>query len=705
MTNTTDYRQFLKPVALIAIAWSCFQLYAAAQGAPHAMLFRPLHVVFGIALVFAIYPARRGYLRRASNASDEDLPDEVSKGVRAPRWMTVMDGVLVALTIAIGAYYVLNSERISERVTFIDEVTFADRVVGLVLIVLVLEACRRVVGLSLSIVAVLFLVYQLFGDQLTGLLRHRGLTFERFVDLQILSPQGLFGVPVGVSADYVFYFILFAAFLEISGGGKLFIDLALAVTGRARGGPAKAAMVGSALMGSINGSAVANVVGTGVFTIPLMKRTGYRARFAAAVEAMASTGGQLLPPVMGAGAFIMAQMIGWDYRAVALAALIPALLYFIAGYFMVDKEAQRENLRPIAPEDRTRLQDVVGRLHLLLPLGYLVYMILAGRSLMSAAFQAILAVVIVSFLRRVTWLRPATILKALEVGAQRAVNVALPTAVAGIIVGVIIQTNLGLRFTELVLVLSGGSLILALVLTMIGSIVLGLGMPTTSAYIMAAVLLTPPLIELGVPAIAAHLFVFYFACMSMLTPPVALAAFAAAGIAGSPLHQTGLTAFRISIAAYLIPFAFVLSPAMLLEEGIGSAIWFGATALLGTYALASAIIGYQSGILSMWQRILFFAVSAILIYPGELVSGLAVALFLALVIACRVTASRRPASVVELDEPDDKAAGNEVHRASEPPAAGRTIPNRSATASSGTPDTDRPSNSNPLGLASSSKEK
>lgn len=632
MGVASRYRKFLSPIAVIAIAWSLFQLYAALMGAPHAMLFRPLHVAFGVAVVFAIYPARKGYRRRTDVVDEESLELEDQRP-SAPRWQVVLDVLAVLVAAGIGAYYVLNSQRIAERVTFIDEVTTVDKIVGVLLIILVLEACRRVVGMSLTIVALAFLAYQFWGGNLAGILRHRGMSFEKFVDLQVLSPQGLFGVPVGVSADYVFYFILFAAFLEASGGGKLFIDLALALTGRARGGPAKAAMVASALMGSINGSAVANVVGTGVFTIPLMKRTGYKARFAAAVEAMASSGGQILPPIMGAGAFIMAQMIGWDYREVALAAAIPAVLYFVAGYFMVDKEAQRERLRPIAAEDRVQIRDVVGLLHLLIPLVYLVYMLLSGRSLMAAAFQAIVITIAISFLRRSTWLTPSAILNALRVGAQRAVNVALPTAVAGIIVGVIIQTNLGLRFTEVVLTLSGGHLVAALVFTMIGSIILGLGMPTTSAYIMAAVLLTPPLIELGVPAIAAHLFVFYFACMSMLTPPVALAAFAAAGIANSPLHKTGLTAFKISLAAYLIPFAFALSPAMLLQEGGMRAAISGGTALVGTYALAAAVIGFQHGLLNWWHRAAFFVLACALVYPDPLASGVALVALAVLLLA------------------------------------------------------------------------
>lgn len=647
------YRKFLTPIPLIAILWSLFQLYAAFNGAPHAMLFRPMHVVFAVALVFAIHPLTKKY-RRRSNADDEESVDTADDREAAPRWMTAVDLFAILATAGIGLYYTMNSERISERVTFVEEVTTLDMIVGTALIILVLEACRRVMGWSLTIVVLVFLVYQMWGANLPGLLRHSGLEFDSFIDMQVLAPQGMFGVPVGVSVDYVFYFVLFAAFLEVSGAGKLFIDLALALTGRARGGPAKAAMVGSALMGSVNGSAVANVVSTGVFTIPLMKRTGYKARFAAGVEAMASTGGQILPPIMGAGAFILAQTIGWDYRAVVVAAVVPALLYFLAGYFMVHKQAERDDIQPMPVEDRVKIRDVVGLLHLLVPLAYLVYMILSGRSLMLSAFQAIIVTIIISFFRRATRLTPAMILEALSSGAQRAISVALPTAAAGIIVGVITQTNLGMRFTELILLVSGGSLILALILTMLGSIVLGLGMPTTSAYIMGAVLLTPPLIELGVPPIAAHLFIFYFACMSMLTPPVALAAFAAAGIAGSPAYQTGNTAFRISLAAYLIPYAFVLSPALLLQEGVWPAIWTGGTALIGTYALSAAVIGYQYRMLRLWERVLFFIAAVGLVYPHLWLSIGALVAFALLVVYSKISRGRLLSNTDGSSKPNEK---------------------------------------------------
>ncbi|WP_150460977.1 TRAP transporter permease [Nesterenkonia ebinurensis] len=662
MTLISQFRRFLTVAAIIAIGWSGFHLYAAAYGTPHSMVFRPLHVALGTALVFAGSPVLRRWRKRgdhqeSSDPSPDREADEEEKSLE-PRWVTGMDLVLVAASLGIGAYYLMHSQRIAERVTFIDDVLATDIMVGLLLIILVLEACRRVVGVSLSIVALVFLGYQMWGDQLSGALRHPGLNLERFIDLQFLSPQGMFGTPVGVSADYVFYFILFAAFLEVSGGGRLFIDIALSLTGKAKGGPAKASIIGSALMGSINGSAVANVVGTGVFTIPLMKRMGFKARFAAGVEAMASTGGQLLPPIMGAGAFIMAQMLGMPYYEVVIAALIPALLYFAAGFFMVDKQARRDDLQPLPKDERTPLKEILTRLHLLIPLGYLVYMILSGRSLMASAFEAIIVAVVVGFLRRQTWFTPVTILTALESGARRAVAVALPCALAGIVVGVIVQTNLGRRFTDLVLSVSGGNLVVGLVVVMVATIILGMGMPTTSAYIMAAVLMAPPLIELGVPGIAAHLFIFYFACLSMITPPVALAAFAAAGIAGSPIARTGITAFVISLAAYLVPYAFVFSPALLMQGGVEQTVWYTATALLGVYALSAAVVGYESGRLT-WPSRLFLLLGAVaLIFPGYTVSGIAALAVAGLVIVRAIRNRQRRTEQTEVHDHADTATSS-----------------------------------------------
>ena len=644
--NFADYRRYLRLGAIIALAWSVFQLYVAAFGAPHQLVFRPMHVALATALVFVAFPFMPSWRKRGAPVDDADEEGgEKSTPRDEPMTMTVIDVILAGVALAIGLFYVANTARISERVTFIDDVLVIDVIVGLGLMLLVLEACRRVVGSSLAIVALVFLAYQFFGHHLPGVLGHAALPLDRFIDLQALSTQGLFGVPTGVAADYVFYFILFAAFLEISGGGRLFIDIALALTGRLKGGPAKAAVVGSAMMGSINGSAVANVVSTGVFTIPMMRRAGFKARFAAGVEAMASTGGQLLPPIMGAGAFVMAQMLGMPYSDVVVAAIIPAALYFLSGFLMVDKTARRDDIQAIDDGDRIGFREISRRIHLLIPLVYLTYLILSGRSLMASAFQAVIAVVVVAFFRRGTWFTPHKILLALEMGARRSVNVALPCAVAGIVVGVITQTNLGLRFTELVLAMSGGHLIPALLLVMVGTIILGMGMPTTSAYIMAAVLMAPPLAEIGVPTLAAHLFIFYFACLSMITPPVALASFAAAGIARSKIFATSIQAFILSLAAYIVPFAFVLSPELLLQGGdVWRIIWFTGTAAVGIYMLATAVVGYEAGQIAVIERVFALALAVALIYPGMLVSACAAGLAAIYIIARHVRARRRAAS-------------------------------------------------------------
>ena len=381
-----------------------------------------------------------------------------------------------------------------------------------------------------------------------GLLAHRGLSLERFIDLQVLSPNGIFGLPIGVSAELVFYFILFGAFLERSGGGELFSDMAYSVTGRVRGGAAKASLVSSALYGTISGSAVANVVVDGMITIPLMKRSGFQPHFAAAVEAVASTGGQIMPPVMGAAAFILAQIVGVSYWQVAIAAAIPAFLYYVALFFAIDFESAKRGLVGLTkaelPDVKTGLK---LRIHLIIPLALLVYYIIAGTIMpVTAVLRALAAVVIISFLRRATWMTPARILGALEKGAKESVSVAIPCAVAGIIIGVVINSGLGLKFTDIMLFLSGGYLPVTLILVMIAVIILGMGMPTSAAYLMAAILMAPALINLGVPTLAAHLFIFYFAVISMITPPVALASYAAASIGEADLWKTGIAGMKIA---------------------------------------------------------------------------------------------------------------------------------------------------------------
>jgi len=600
---------FLSPLAVVtAIAWSSFQLYTAYAGFLPAMVMLPIHLSFALALSLCRFPMLKG---------------------RARGKTSMVDLGLVALAVSTGVYILLNEERITSRIAFVDKVFPLDILFGLVLVALLLEVSRRTMGISLTVITLVFLAYGFLGPYIPGILGHGGIPFPRFIDLQFLSEGGIFGLPLSVSAEVVFYFILFGAFLEKSGGGHLFMDIAYAFTGRLRGGAAKASTVSSALFGTISGSAVANVVVTGTFTIPLMKRTGYSPRFASAVEAVASTGGQIMPPIMGAAAFIMAQILGVPYARIIVVAAIPAVLYYASLYTVVDLQARKENIQPIPPEDLPDVKEgLKKRAHLLVPLGILIWAILSGYSVTTSAFWAILAVVAISYLRRATWMPGASILKALESGGKEAVMVAVPCAIAGIIIGVIIHSGLGLKFTSILLHLGKDYLLLTLILAMIGCLVLGMGMPTSAAYIIAAVLLAPPLVKIGFSPIAAHMFVFYFAVISMITPPVALASFAAAAIGEAKIWETGSTAFRMALAAFLIPFAFVYNEALLAKGSILEIFWVSGTAFLGVRALAAAVVGYWKRTVTGVERFLLVGASLLLITPEKVTDLVGAGIFL-----------------------------------------------------------------------------
>jgi TRAP transporter 4TM/12TM fusion protein len=601
-------KPFVHLAALLGIGWSTFQLYTAGTGFFPEMIQRPLHLVFALSLAFLIYPARR-------KAKRDDKPTF---------WGGVpwYDLVFSALAVSGGAHLVWHYERLATRISFVDLLEPMDIVVALMLMVLTLEACRRVVGWSLPIIAGVFLLYQFAGPWMPGLLRHGGILLSDLAEQQGLSVQGLFGIPTGVISNYVFYFILFASFMEVSGGGQLFIDLAFRFTGRRRGGPAKGAIVGSSLLGTISGSAVANVSGTGVFTIPLMTKAGYPAAFAGAVEAVASTGGQLMPPIMGSAAFIMAEMVGIPYLEIALYAAIPALAYYVALFFMVDLKAKQEGMVGLKTEELPQFENLKSRLVLLLPMAILVYHIFARYSLQRAAFVATLAVVVVSLFSRATRLSPADILKALETGARRAVGVTVPAAAAGIVVGVVSYTGIGLKFSSLIIMASGGYLVPALVLIMIGCILMGMGMPTSGAYIMGAILMAPALQNMGVADVPAHLFVLYFCALSMVTPPVALASYVAASISGAGIMETGWRALQLSLAGFIIPYAFVFNPAIVLQGSWEQVLWTTGSLLVGTLALAGAIIQHLSRPNRVWETVLLWVSALLLISPEVLTDGI-----------------------------------------------------------------------------------
>jgi len=553
-----------------------------------------------------------------------------------------LDVALCLLALVCAGYFALQGARVAERIEGVDAVYALDQVFGLILIALVLEACRRVAGLVLMLVALIFIAYVFLGPYLPGALAHRGMSLMRFIDLQVLSTQAIFGTPISASAHMVFYFVIVGAFLERSGAGKLFVDLAYCVTGRAWGGAAKASVVSSGLFGTVSGSAVANVLVDGIITIPLMKRTGFKATFAGAIEATASTGGQLAPPVMGAAAFILADIVGVSYSSVAYAAIVPAVLYYMSLYILVDSHSRLHGLGPnaVLPVAEA-IAGFKERWHILVPLGLMIYLLMSQYSLRLVGAVSLVAIVLLSWARASTRMGIKDMYEATVSGARGAADVAIPSAAAGIILGVLVQTGMALHLQRWLLDVAGNSLLLSLVGAMILTLIFGMGMPTAAAYLVAAILVGPALQQLGVPALAAHLFIFYFAVLSMVTPPVALAAYAAAGISGASLWSTGLIAFLIALPGFLIPFAFVFDPGLLLQGDLMGIVKSVATGLMAVAAASAATGGYAFGPLGWLLRLAMFACGILLITPIallEVIGGVG----LALLIAYKLVRYRQP---------------------------------------------------------------
>ena len=581
-------------IKIICICFSLFQLYTAAFGVFPAQIQRAVHLAFATPLIFLLYPA-------------------TSKGSRSS--MHPLDVVLALLGTSIGLYMVVFYGDIMLRGGL---PTFLDLFFGAMAVLLVLEAARRVVGLPISLIAALFIAYALLGPYIPGMLGHRGFAMKRILSHLYLTTEGILGLPLGVSATFVYLFILFGAFLHKSGLGKFFIDLALAATGHTIGGPAKVAVMASGLFGTISGSSVANVVTTGTFTIPLMKSIGYPPYFAGAVEAAASTGGQLMPPIMGAAAFVMSEFIGVPYIKIAIAAALPAVLYYLAVALMVHMEAKRLGLKGLPKETLPNAKKVLkDGGHLLIPLFVIVYMLVSGYTPLRAALVCIIATLVVAMMRKSTRLKFSDIMEALENGARSALGVAAACACAGIIIGIVTLTGLGLKMANGIILLAGGSFFFTLFFTMIASIILGMGLPTTAKYIILASMAAPAIQKFGVPPIAAHMFILYYGIIADLTPPVALAAYAGAGIAGANAMKTGWTSLRLAIAAFLIPYIFAYDPSLLLiDTTVVQVIGVSITALIGAFCLAVAGAGFWYGKLTLVERVIVFAAALMLIKPG-----------------------------------------------------------------------------------------
>jgi len=603
-------------IIVVALSMSTYHLYVAFFGPPDAQIFRAIHLAFVMTLAFLT------------------LPGFFYKGGR--KHPNLLDMALLVLALAAALYPIAVYDYLVNRMYYVDELTTPDFIFGSLAVILILEATRRAVGWALPATAAAFLLYALVW---------RGFSLEMMLDQLYLTTEGIFGIPLGVSATYIVLFIIFGALVERSGAGRLFMDFAMSLTGHTAGGPAKVACVTSGLFGSVSGSATANVMTTGVFTIPLMQRIGYKRGFAGAVEAVASTGGQIMPPIMGAAAFVMAEFLGISYLEVAAFALFPAVLYYIALFTAVHFEAKRTGMVGLPRSELPHLWTVLKeRGHLFLPLVIIITVLLMGYSAPLSALAGIMSVVPTAMLRKSTRkdIHLHTITDALIAGAQNTVPVALACACAGIVVGTITLTNLGTEFTQLVILVSQDSLVLALILTMIAGIILGMGMPTTPAYIVQVALLVPALVKLGVMVEAAHMFVFYYAILSAITPPVAMAVYAANGISRGGLWDTGYAALKLGATGYIIPFMFVFGPSILLIGQPINIVISLVTATIGVVCLAGGMIGFLLVRATWYERLLLIAAALVLIKPG-LVTDLTGLGLVGLVIMLQLVSNRAPA--------------------------------------------------------------
>lgn len=637
--ETSKLRKLTGKVALfitiVAILMSAFHLFTAWHGTLLAMKQRSLHLIFAFTLGFALYP---GFKKSSKDKID------------------ITDWLLIILSVGVWGYIFFNVEAIALKG---GQMSTTDMVLGVISVLLTLEVTRRVVGPELPIVTIVFLLFAYFGRHLPGIFAHRGFNVTRIVSHMYMTTEGIMGTPLGVSSTFVFMFILFGSFLDKTGVGEFFIDFAYALTGSTRSGPAMTSVLSSGLMGSISGSSVANTVTTGAFTIPLMKSVGYKPHYAGAVEATASTGGQIMPPVMGAAAFIMADFTGFPYISIVKAAIIPAVLYYIAVGTMVHLEACKLGLKGMPRETLPKVSNILKKQgYLTLPLIAIIFMLVKQYPPTMAALTGIVIGVIVamtaSIIKKDNSFTPKDILGAMEAGAKGAVGVACACACAGMIVGVVTLTGFGLKIAEVIVQIAQGRLIPTLLLTMISSIILGMGLPTTAKYIVLATMAVPAITKLGVNLMSAHLFILYFGVVADVTPPVALAAYAGAGIAGANSMKTGFQAFKLAIGAFIIPYIFVINPHLIMVDSIvGTTVnWLPitaalptiVTALIGTVCLAGTVESYLFGKLRIWQRVILLLAAFALLDPKLLTDVIGLAALAFIFVTQKILNKNKPAA-------------------------------------------------------------
>ena len=614
-------RQFSGPMKWIIfcllVLFSVYQLSYTLFLTLPPQIHRPIHLAFGLGLIYLLYAGR---------------------GRRKNEKIGIVNLILCLLSVFVTLYWVVEYEGLVLRT---GNYTALDMAVGGIVILLVLEAARRVVGLPIAVIASIFLLYTYFGPYMPGFLEHRGSGVERIIGHSYFTLEGILGTPLAVSSTFIFLFVLFGAFLEKTGVGEYFNDLSLVIAGRRIGGPAKVAVFSSALQGTISGSSVANVVTSGAFTIPMMKRLGYKPEFAGAVEASSSTGGQIMPPIMGAAAFLMAEFIGVPYMEIVKAAALPAILYFAGIWIITHFEAKRLGLRGLTKDEIPDRKEVLKKSYLLLPILIIIGALMMNISAERSAIIGIVSTVVVGAIRKETRMSLTDILEALAAGARASLGIIAATACAGIIVGTVTLTGIGLKLANGLIDLAGGNLFLTLFFTMIASLILGMGTPTTANYIITSTIAAPSLVQLGVPEIAAHMFTFYFGIVADITPPVALAAFAAAGIAKSKPMRTGVESTRLAIAAFMAPYIFVVSPALLLiDTSFLGAVWVMITSVIGMIGVGAGLIGYWMAKMNPLERIVAITGGVLAVIPGW-TTDLAGLALLALVYAFSLVKSRR----------------------------------------------------------------
>ena len=583
----------LKKVSLIlAICFVAFHLYTAAFGTMPGIAQKSIHLGF-LLVIFYI------------NAMVDS----------EKRWEQIFLGIMALFALGGCAYITILDENLQLRagIVYASDILFA-----ILLIIAIFEACRRKMGNPLVIITLVFVAYAFLGKYIPGFLNQPGMTLKKFTSLVYLTTDGIFGSPLYASASYVVLVVLLGAIMSVAGSGDYMTNLATSLFGHMRGGPAKVAVVASGFFGSISGSPTANVIGTGTFTIPMMKKNGFEPEFAAAVEATASTGGAIMPPIMGSTAFIMAEMLGIPYTAVAKAALIPAILYFLAVLFGVDLYAAKHGLKGIPRSQLPKVRSMLKQIYMLAPLIFLIFcMAVFNMTIVRSGLLTIIVTLVLVEINPKTRMTKEQWLQIPVQTVKSAVSVGIACAMAGIISGVIMGSGLGYRISSILTSVAGTSMLLLLVLTMVVSLIMGMGVPTTAAYLVLASLVAPTMIQLGIPPLAAHMFIFYFGCISSITPPVALAAYAGAGLAGCDPNKTGYKAFRLAFCSFLMPYLFVYNPVLLMEGGVLDILWSLVTALIGAYLLASGFEGFFFRWSLKWfERPLMILGAVMLIVPG-----------------------------------------------------------------------------------------